>query len=189
MKRLLSIALCVGLVLGLSSCAYRDTECEQCEEEYFDGLSNGQATVFMELYNSVPKKKLLYPDLTWTEKDFSFVISHTQEIHDDFEVIETETIVSTSLYLPDSTSYQAFDDQNIYIGIYGLKKGADKTDRVAWRAWSEICDNFDTYLIYSLSEADSSYLTCDFLSTYDEISSISVVITINGKIYAADYPL
>ena len=70
MKRLLSIALCVGLVLGLSSCAYRDTECEQCEEEYFDGLSNGQATVFMELYNSVPNKKLLYRDTTWSEKDF-----------------------------------------------------------------------------------------------------------------------
>lgn len=189
MKRLLSVALCVGLVLGLSSCAYRDTECEQCEEEYFDGLSNGQATVFMELYNSVSNKNLLYRDSTWSEQDFSFVISHTQEVCDDFEVTTTKTIVSTSLYLPDSTSYQAFDDQNIYIGIYGLKKGADKTDHVAWRAWSEICDNFDTYLLYSLSEVDSNYISCDYFSTYDEISSISVVIVINGKIYAADYSL
>lgn len=189
MKRVLVIVLCVVLVFSLFSCADRDTECEECEEEYLNGMSNGQATVFMELYNSVPQKKLLYPNLTWTEKDFSFVISHTQEIHDDFEIVETETIVSTSLYLPDSTLYQALDEKNIYIGIYGLKKGADKTDNIAWRSWAELCEDFDTYALYSMSEGDSNHLACDCFSTYDEISSISVVIVINGKIYAADYSL
>ena len=189
MRKVISIFLCIIIVFGLSSCDNRDTECEKCEEEYFDGLSNGQATVFMELYNSVPTKKRLSQNTTWREKDFSFTISHIQEIHDDFEVVETETIISTSLYLPDSTVQQAFDENDIYIGIYGLKKGADKTDHIAWRAWSEICDNFETYLMYSLSETDSNYLACDRFSTYDEISTVSVVIVINGKIYAADYLL
>ena len=189
MKRLLNIALCVILIFSLSSCVDWDAGCEECEEEYFNGLSDGHAMVFMELYNSVPTKKLLYQDSTWIEKDFSFVISHTQEICDDFEVVTTETIVSTSLYLPNSTLYQAFNEKNIYIGIYGLRKGADKTDTIAWRTWAEICDDFDTYLLYSLSEVDSNYIACDYFSTYDEISSISVVIVINGKIYAADYSL
>jgi hypothetical protein len=189
MKRILVIALCAVLVFSFSSCVDRDKACEECEEEYLSGMSDGHATVFMELYNSVPNKKLLYRDSTWNEKDFSFVISHTQEICDDFEVVTTETIVSTSLYLPNSTLQQAFDEKNIYIGIYGLKKGSDKTDIIAWRTWAEICDDFDTYVLYSMSEADSNYIACDYFSTYDEISSISVVIVINGKIYAADYPI
>lgn len=189
MKRVLVIVLCVVLVFSLFSCADGDTECEECEEEYLNGMSNGQAMVFVELYNSVPNKKLLYRNSTWSEKDFSFVISHTQEVYDDFEVATKETTVSTLLYLPNSTLYQALDEKNIYIGIYGLKKGADKTATIAWRSWVELCEDFDTYALYSMSEGDSNYLACDCFSTYDEINSISVVIVINGKIYAADYSL
>lgn len=182
MKKIISLTILLALVLAICGCQQNNDELEDMMfEEYLKGMEQAEENVFLQLYNSVPKKQKLYRNITWVEKDFTFTISDFSE--------DTKTKFSITLYLPNSTARQVLDDNNVYIGIYGLRNGYGPTDI---NAWDELCDSFDSFFYYAIinkSTLDDNVLKATGFSSYYTLSSVAVVISINGSIYSADYEL
>lgn len=181
MKKFISLIILLTLALTVCGCQQNNDELEDMMfEEYLKGMDQSEENVFLQLYNSVPKKQKLYRDITWAEKDFTFTISDFSE--------DTKTKFSITLYLPKSTARQVLEDNNVYIGIYGLRNGYGPTDV---NAWDELCDSFDSFYAYAIgnSTLDDKILEATGFSSYYSLSSVSIVISINGSIYAADYEL
>ena len=143
-------------------------------EEYLDGMQSGREDTFLYLYKSTPNKPTYKEGALFRQDKFTLQLNKTED-----------DTITCSLYLNNYTVKQALAQLDFYIGIYGCNKN-DKSN------WEEICPNTEDFIYYSLNSyphRDSSKSITSEFYIPDDVDLISIIIIMDGKIYAVEYNL